>query len=297
MELRHLQAFVVLAEELHFGRAARRLHLVQSAVTRAIQALEADVGVTLFERGRRGVRLTAAGKAFEGRARDVLAAVEASAVEARRAAQGEMGRLRVVWSEVAAVSALTDAFRRFRQRYPAVEVSAGLLGTRDHAEALHGDRCDLAFSSAPLLDDGLEAEPVIDDELWAIVQAQHPFAKRRSISLQDLNQDTNILLPRWAEPVLHARIERSQAALGLTPPPLLESHDFTATLALVAAGFGVAQAPGAARRFSYEGVVFVVVRPRVPIHLFAVRARQRRAPTAERFLDLLRAATTRPKKR
>jgi DNA-binding transcriptional LysR family regulator len=297
MELRHLHAFSVVAEELHFGRAARRLHLVQSAVTRAIQALEADVGVPLFERNRRGVRLTAAGKALEARVPDILASIAACAVAARRAARGETGRLRVVWSEVGAASAITDVLWHFRQSYPDVEVSAGLLGSRDQAEALHNDRCDLAFSSAPLLDEELEAEGLFEDELYALVHTKHPFARRRSVSLQELSRETNIMLPRSAEPALYAAIDQAQATHGIPPPRLLESQDFTATLTLVAAGFGVGQAPGAACRFGCEGVVFVAIRPRIPVSLFAVRSRRYQVPTVERFLDLVRSHRESPIKR
>ena len=123
MEIRHLRYFVAVAEELHFGRAARRLHIQQPPLSRQIQDLESELGFPLFERSRRRVELTPAGRALLGRARQVFDALDVAIHDARSASEGESGRLVVGYPSSLAYSGLTELLRAFHTRFPSVEIS------------------------------------------------------------------------------------------------------------------------------------------------------------------------------
>src|SRR5215510_9053027 len=122
MELRHLRYFVAVAEELHFGRAAARLHIVQPALSRQIRALEEEMGLTLFERDRRRVALTPAGSVFLNEARVLLGHVNRAVEAARRAARGELGSLRISYVPAMVTTGLPEIVRGFRRRFPGVDM-------------------------------------------------------------------------------------------------------------------------------------------------------------------------------
>src|SRR5688572_8235464 len=131
MELRRLRYFVALAEELHFGRAARRLHVVQPALSQQIRALEEEIGATLVDRTTRSVTLTAAGTVLLGQARRVLADVEQAVLSTQRAARGATGRLAVGFVSPAALRALPATLSAFRAENPGVQIAVYELGTAE----------------------------------------------------------------------------------------------------------------------------------------------------------------------
>src|ERR687885_395673 len=150
MELRHLRHFVAVAEELHVGRAAARLHIAQPPLSRQIRDLERDVGAPLFARVPRGVALTPAGHAFLPEARLTLAQAERARRTAQRAARGEIGRLRVGFVEAATFSGiLPDVLRFFRKHYPDVALELLELSSLQQAEALREGRIDVGLLYSP----------------------------------------------------------------------------------------------------------------------------------------------------
>jgi DNA-binding transcriptional LysR family regulator len=146
MELRHLRYFVAVAEELHFTRAAERLHLGQPPLSQQIQALEAELGVALFMRTRRKVSLTVAGERFLLRAREILAAAAEAADEARRAARGEMGELRVGFTASLSMTSFFPALiYDYRLHYPQVALTLREMFSEDQCQALIGGKLDVGF--------------------------------------------------------------------------------------------------------------------------------------------------------
>src|SRR6201996_280074 len=151
MELRHLRYFLAVAEELNFTRAARRLNIAQPPLTQQIKALEAEMGVTLFDRSAYRVELTDAGKSFVPQVARILADVRNAVLIAKRAAAGEVGHVRVGFTESASFNPLvTAAFRNFRVAYPEVEVSLEENPSTVLAAALREGRVDAAFVRPPL---------------------------------------------------------------------------------------------------------------------------------------------------
>src|SRR5262245_52182100 len=150
MELRHLRYFVAVAEELHFGRAAARLHIVQPALSRQIRALEQEMTLRVFERDRRRVALTAGGAAFLGEARAILAAVDHAVETARRADRGESGILRIGYIPAVVYTGLPDIVRAFRKRFPGVDVRCPQMNPALQVAALIAERVDVGFVAVPV---------------------------------------------------------------------------------------------------------------------------------------------------
>ena len=183
MELRHFRYFIALAEELHFGRAARRLNVVQPALSQQIRQLEQELGVMLLSRTKRRVMLTESGRAFLVEARRTLASAEQSALAARSAAAGEVGRLRVGYVDLATWSVLPKVLRTYRKRYPRVELVLTELHREPQREALLRGDLDVGFFSLREPRGALTGARVIDDQLVVALPRDHKVARRARIPL------------------------------------------------------------------------------------------------------------------
>src|SRR5882724_6975912 len=146
MELRHLRYFVAVGEEEHYGRAARRLHIAQPALSRQIQDLEAEIGFQLFDRLPRGVKISTAGRQFLEDARRILRQVEEATERARRVARGQSGTLRVGFTENASWHGVVpDSFRHFRERIPDGELQLNPMASLEQLEAVRAGQLDAGF--------------------------------------------------------------------------------------------------------------------------------------------------------
>src|SRR2546426_5569509 len=160
MELRHLRYFVAVAEELHFGRAAKRLGISQPPLSQQIRALEDQLGVELLRRTRRNVRMTSAGEVFLQAARRILRGVEDSVEVTRRAARGEVGTLNVGYAPGVEIEILPRVLRAFARRYPAVDLRLSPLHSREQLEALRQKAIDVGFVRLPLAGEDLRIEQI-----------------------------------------------------------------------------------------------------------------------------------------
>ena len=186
MELRHLRYFVVVAEELHFRRAAERLHMSQPPLSQQIRALEEEVGATLLLRNQRRVELTAAGVVFLERARQILADVEDAARQARRVQRGEVGRLAVGFVGSAMYSFVPDLLRRFGEHAPDVTLRLHEMGTTEQLRQLEDGRLDVGFLRAARSRPELKIEIVAEEPVIAALPDLHPLAAKPRLTLADL---------------------------------------------------------------------------------------------------------------
>jgi DNA-binding transcriptional LysR family regulator len=288
MNLRHLHAFLVLAEELHFGRTAARLHVVQSAVTQTIQALEKDLGVRLFERNKRRVALTPAGEHFLAHARDAVERLERGSEAARRAAAGESGRLALRFTMMTALTVLPRAVARFQRERPDVQLDIQAGGTTEQLAELRAGRCDIAFVALKRDVRPLSTEVVERASLVALLPSRHRHARRRSLRFEDLEGERFIFLRQTSEPEIRAALLRRFAEAGRAPEVVLEIEQVDALLAFVAVGTGISLVPGFVDRLHHQGVTTVPIRPVVPCGISAVWDGATLSPVAERFLATLR---------
>jgi DNA-binding transcriptional LysR family regulator len=217
MELRHLRYFVALAEELHFGRAARRLAISQPPLSVAIRQLEASVGAQLFERNSKAVRLTAAGQALQSSARALLRDAEDAAMQARHVAQGSAGRLRIGFVGAMLYRGLPQALTRFQAAHPAVRVTLAELNSGEQTAELLHDRMDVGFVHTRRVPAELQSRLLVSEPFVACLPVEHRLANKRRVSLVSLREESFVLFSRSASPDYHARILAICADAGFLP--------------------------------------------------------------------------------
>jgi DNA-binding transcriptional LysR family regulator len=196
VELRQLRSFVAVAEELHFRRAADRLHLAQPSVSQQVRTLEDELGVRLFDRDRRGVALTAAGATLLEDARDLLARSARAAERAREVGAGSRGRLRLSLTRSLTGGLAGEIVEAFRERYPEVSLELSVGYTSLHAEQLRHGLIDVAFVRPPLLDAALEEHELAREPLVCVLPTGHRLARRRVVARDDLLGEPLVFWPR-----------------------------------------------------------------------------------------------------
>ena len=247
MELRHLEYFVAVAEELSFTRASRRLHVVQSGVSSAIQGLERELGATLFDRNRHRVTLTEAGLALLPEARATLAAAQAAADAVAGAAAGLRGTLSIGTMISTGSIDVPALLGRFHEQHPAVLVRLRVMpgGSADLAREVASGGLDLALLSLPGdAPPGLTVRPLAQEPLMLICGAKHPLANAEAVRLDALANETFVDFPvGWGT---RAVVDRAFATAGLDRQVSFEVADYTTAARLVGTGLGVAFIPASA---------------------------------------------------
>ncbi len=256
MELRHLRYFTVLAEELHFGRAAARLAISQPPLSVAIRQLEDSVGARLFERNSKEVRLTAAGLALQPAARRVLAQADEAAREARDVAAGFAGRLRIGFVGAMLYRGLPQALRSFQADYPSVRVTLAEMNSAEQVAELLHDRLDLGFLHTARLPDALQSRLLLAEPFVCCVPARHRLARRKVVAPADLKDEALVLFSRSVSPDYHERILSICASAGFRPEVRHEVRHWLAVVSLVSQGLGVGLVPEAMRHCALGGAVF-----------------------------------------
>ena len=262
MELRHLRYFVAIGEEQHYGRAARKLHVAQPALSRQIQDLEEEVGFKLFERLPRGVKISTAGKLFLEDARRILQEISEAAVRAARVARGQSGTLRVGFTESASWRGVVpESFRRFRQIQPNAELQLQALPSLMQLEAIRIGRLDAGFVfNMPRDDQELHRIPVAMQRIELAAPKGHALTKLKELRLRDLADAPFVWFPRRESPALYDRLMHECFRGGLKSPCIVqEGLDEATILSLVATGMGVGWVLGTARWRCPKSVVIMSV--------------------------------------
>ncbi|HEV7731995.1 MAG TPA: LysR substrate-binding domain-containing protein [Candidatus Binatia bacterium] len=291
MELRHLRYFVAVAEELHFSRAAARLHIAQPPLSQQIRHLEHELEVALFTRTRRRVELTAAGRAFLDEARSVLEQADRAARIARRVGGGQIGHLSIGFVPSADLDLLPRVLRVWQRRYPDVELELQVLFAAAQIDALLAGRIQVGLVRLPLTPQrGLVVERVQSEPLVVALPRRHRLARRRAIRLPDLAGDTLLLFPRHVAPGYYDVLMGAFEGAGLTPrvfhPGTLQTN-----LALISAGIGITLLPASIRNLRRAGVVYRPLAAAAPtVELAVVYREDERSPTVPAFVDLVRSA-------
>lgn len=260
MELRQLRYAVVVAEELHFGRAAERLLVAQPSLSRQIRELERDLGVTLFQRTSRRVELTAAGAEFVGHARRTIAAAESTRDATVAAAAGISGHATLGFVASAAVQILPELVRNHRAHRPGVRLSLREMTTEEQIAALYDGEIDVGLSRDLESQDGLVVSTLFSEPLLAVVPQAHPLRQRRRIGLAELADSDFVTLPRTRVPRAWDRLAGLAHAEGVRLHFTQEANQFATLLALVAAEVGVAVVPASVRALRHNGVHYLELR-------------------------------------
>lgn len=276
MELRHLRAFVAVADELHFGRAATRLGISQPPLSRQIMQLERHLEVELFRRHSRRVELTAAGRILLEDARRILE--QASRIDrlAALASQGETGRLRVGVVGSALYGSVPSRLAAFRRQTPGVRLSVEAAVTPDLLNALKDDRLDIAFVRPPVTLLGLAHCKVDEEPLIAAVSSTHPLSTRPVVRLNELADEPFVLFPRRLGAGYWDLIVGACREAGFVPDIAREAAEIHTIIGLVAAGLGVSLPPASASNLRLPGVRYVNLSdpPVLALHLAWVKDRE-----------------------
>ena len=257
MEFRHLRYFLVLSEELHFGRAAQRLAISQPPLSLNIQQLEASVGAQLLTRNSKSVQLTAAGRAFVPAARALLDQARQAADLARDVGEGMAGSLTIGFAGTMLYSGLPAIMDRFQAQHPQLRLVLKELSSSEQLVELSHDRLDLGFVHTTRVPPGLSQILVSSQPFAGCLPAGHPLARKRTLSLGDLKGEPFAVVSRTVSPDYHGQILGSCHAAGFEPLIRYELQHWLSVVSLVAQGMGVALVPAALEQSAMPGAVFL----------------------------------------
>lgn len=291
MELRHLRYFVAVAEELHFRRAAERLHVSQPPLSEQIRQLEEELGTRLLERERgRDVRLTAAGVALLEEARRILSQVAEAAETVHRASRGEIGTLRVSLAPAMAHGIVPIILRELRSSLPSLSLQLSEMVTPLQEKALLDRLLDIGFCYGRLQSDLLVAECIHRERLVLAVPDPSLLATHKRVTLAQLQGERFVTIPRAISPGLYDAIFQSCYRAGLSPKVVQETNHFQTAIGLVCVGMGVALVPQSMVTVKRKGVKYLLTDDdsRV-IETLMVRNQDAPYPAMVRLIEFARA--------
>jgi len=288
MDMRHLRGFVAVAEELHFGRAARRLHLTQPPVSLAIKELEQELGVTLLERTSRRIALTRAGEDALRDARAVLAAADVMRRRAREAAEGLMGTLSIGFISLPAYSFLPATLRRFTEEHPRVKLSLQEGTTDQLVNDIESGRVDIGLVfQMPDLPAALASRPVHQEPLVVALPEAHALAAGASVNLGKLAHERFLGFERHNGPLMFDAIVATCMRHGFSPQ-IFPARQMHTIVSLVSGGIGVALVPASVRALHREGVAYRPMRgEKTLVETVAVWRRSDDSPLVRALMGLL----------
>jgi DNA-binding transcriptional LysR family regulator len=260
IELRHLRYFVAVAEELHFGRAALRLHLAQPPLSQQIRKLEAVLGYPLFLRTSRAVKLTSAGEVFLERARRTLRNVQEDMEEARSIGRGEEGFLRVGFIGSAMLTAIPAMLGRYRRLYPKVNLQLHESYTSAVVQKLLKGELDAGFLRDGGQTSGLEVERLFSEPFIAVVPKKHPLAKHKTISATELRDEPFVFFTPSAGTRAYQKPVSICEEHGFRPKVVQEAPQWLTIMRLVGAGLGVTIAPACVKQIAAPNVACLGLR-------------------------------------
>lgn len=286
IELRQLEYFVAVAEELHFGRAARRIGVAQPALSQQIQRMERVLGVDLFDRTSRRVSLTPAGELLLPAARGTLQEAEAFIRLAHLGRDGKAGRLRIGFVAPAINLGLPNLIKVFCEKNPTVELSAQQMSALEQATALENHEIDVGLTFSDLRLGAPDAIELFQDELILVLPESHRLAGQQCISLERLSNDQFIGYSSPDRKDLSAWIWHACMSAGFSPQLSYHGPQITTGVAMVAAGLGVTLIPSCSQDPTVDGVVFIPIAQPVPrVGLSLIYNRARSGPLVDNFIS------------
>ncbi|WP_328695221.1 LysR family transcriptional regulator [Streptomyces sp. NBC_00342] len=257
MELRHLSAFVAVAEELHFGRAAKRLQMAQPPLSQQIRRLEKELGVQLFERNTRSVRLTGAGESFLQPVRTVLDDLDVAVRAAKAAGRGEYGRVGIGFAGASSHETLPRLTRAVRAAHPGIElVMTGQTYANVALARVADGSLDLGFVRLPVTQPGVAHRVIDEEELVCALPSDHPLAARHSVCIEALAGEPFVSFPANTGSTVRDAMVGACEAAGFNPRVVQEAPDSYTIMALVAAGVGVTLTVTSVQHIQQNGLVY-----------------------------------------
>ncbi len=288
-EFNHLRCFVAVAEELHFGRAAKRLNMTQPPLSRQIQLLEHLLDARLFDRSNRRVALTPSGRAFLPEARRLLQLAEGAAMSIRRIGSGDAGAVTIGFTAASGYEFLPRIVRTLRERLPNVDLVLREAVTSAQLDALASGRLDIALVRPPVRRATFRSRIVLKEPMVVALAEDHRLTARDSIELTELGGEPVISYSPFEARYFHDLVLGQFGAAGIQPAITQHVSQIHSVLALVRIGLGLALVPEAARQLRFEGVAYRPIKgPGEGLaQLSAVWRTDDENPAAERALAVL----------
>lgn len=288
MELRHLRYFLAVAEELNFNRAAARLHIAQPPLSVQIQSLEKFLGVALFLRQGRTIRLTKEGEALVVEARRILDLADSARHIVHRVSHGHSGTLRIAGIAHAFSQIFPAVIPRFTAVYPDVTIDLAETDTAEALVQLRDRTIDIACVRTGTIDDGFVLRPLEEELLAAVVPASHRLAKRARIDITELAGERFVMPNRSVSPYYHDRVISALHDAGIVATTAFEGSTIQSQVGFVACGLGVTLAPMSARMFRTTSVVWVPLAAPVSLtEIAAVWLRNEPPAVVANFLGII----------
>jgi DNA-binding transcriptional LysR family regulator len=295
IELRHLRYFVAVAEELHFGRAAARLHLSQPPLSQQIRNLEETLGYALFHRTSRSVRLTTAGEAFLPRARRTLRNMQRDLEETRSIGRGEVGSLNIGFVGSAVLTTLPAIFRAYRAAYPRVHLQLHESFTSRVIEGMENGSLDAGILRDGDAVEGLQTAAIYSEPYIALLPASHRCAARKNISPAMLRDEPFVYYPRTAGTRAYEKPLSIFDEHGFRPQIAQEASHWLTIMSLIGAGFGVSIAPSCVRRIAPPQVVCLPLRGvKLMSHIELAWLAAESRPIVKAFMQIATRSQRRP---
>jgi DNA-binding transcriptional LysR family regulator len=260
IEIRHLRYFLVVAQTLHFSKAAQMLGIAQPPLSQQIKRLERLIGHRLFDRTTRGVKLTLAGQLLAERARSTIEKVQDDLAQVRRLGRGEEGTLTVGFAGSVMFTELPAAIQDYRRRYPKVELRLRELNTSAQISALLTGTIDLAFLRDGDPTEGIQIATLFEERYVAVLPVAHALARKRSLHVRDLRNEPFILFARRMGPLAFDRTIACCEGNGFRPNIVQDAPQWPTLVRLVAAGLGVSLAPACVATVAIPGAIYREVR-------------------------------------
>lgn len=293
MDIRQLECFVAVAEELHFRRASERLALSQSALSERISRLEHEIGAPLFFRTTRQVSLTQMGADFLNDAKRILSDVEKTLSKAKHNVGAALTNIRVSGVDEAISMILPRALLEFKKTNPDVHVRVLEISSSDkHTQELINHRTDITFIRNSADDEFITSELLHRQEIMVVLSNQNPLSNQKSLKPTDLVDENFVGYPKHARPILHEMLWHCFRKIGVEPKIVCEIIDKSTMLQFVTNGLGIALAPAWVKNIAPKGLSFVPLEADYEkIELYVAYRKASNSPTIEEFLEAVKETT------
>ena len=288
MELRHLRYFMAVAEELHFGKAATKLHIAQPPLSQQIQQLETELGFKLFYRTKRRVSLTEAGQAFLTETQQIFQQLEEAIAKSKKISRGEKGTLSIAFVSSAAYNIIPPILRKFRTLVPEVKLQLKELTTKEQLQWLAEERLDLGFVRPPVDKPEFNSQIILWETLIVALPENHFLADRDKISGQSLAEESFILFPRNLAPELYDRVITLCQQANFSPQVIQEAIQMQTIVSLVSAEIGIAIVPESLQNLQRTGVIYKPLLEATPQPAIAIVWKKgERSAAVAKFIELI----------
>lgn len=289
VETRLLISFICVAEELHFGRAAQRLHIAQPALSRQISQLEERIEVLLFKRTQRKVALTPAGHCFLERAYQITADINRATKEVQQVGSGEAGKLSIGFIHSSTYGITPRILRHFHEQFPQVELELSEMTIADQVKALLEERIDVGILRPPISNHSIQTQILYNDPFIVAIPDSHTLKNQSSIKLSALTNESFILFSQSSSPLFYSKIIAMCEKSGFIPKVVQRATQIHTVIGLVSAKMGISIVPSVAKNLHIPNVKFLTIQdspPPVQVALGWNKAND--SPILSSFRDLLK---------